>query len=91
MNLAVWAEPYGVRPAAAKAAGLRAPVCRWFRAGLLPVPARGVGHLVRDVTEVLSWMWARLCGTGAGGNRAPSTHPQLVRRPRSGVRPDGEV
>ena len=50
MNLAVWAEPYGVA---------RAPACCWFRAGLLPVPARGVGHLVRDVTEVLTWMWAR--------------------------------
>ena len=61
MNLAVWAEPYGVA---------RAPACRWFRAGLLPVPARGVGHLVRDVTEVLTWMWARLCGTGAAENRA---------------------
>ena len=82
MNLAVWAEPYGV---------VRAPACRWFRAGLLPVSARGVGHLVRGVTEVLIWMWARLCGTGAAGNRAPSMHWQLAQRPRSGVRPDGEV
>ena len=82
MNLAVWAERYGV---------VRASACCWFRVGLLSVPARAVGHLVRDVTEVLSWMWARLCGRGAAGNRAPSTHSQLVQRPRSGVRPDGEV
>ena len=82
MNLAVWAEPYGV---------VRAPACCWFGAGLLPVPAREVGHLVRDVTEVLTWMWARLCGTGAAGNRAPSTYSQVAQRPRSGVRPDGEV
>ena len=34
MNLAVWAEPYGVA---------RAPACCWFRAALLPVPAPGSG------------------------------------------------
>ena len=58
MNLAVWAERYGV---------VRVPACCWFRAGLLSVSAWGVGHFVRDVTEVLTWVWARLCGTGAAG------------------------
>ncbi len=37
MNLAVWAERNGVA---------RVTVCRWFRAGLLPVLARTVGRLI---------------------------------------------
>ena len=37
MNLAAWAERNGV----ARVTGYR-----WFRAGLLPVPARGVGRLI---------------------------------------------
>lgn len=37
MNLAAWAERNGV-------AGVTA--YRWFQAGLLPVPARGVGRLI---------------------------------------------
>jgi predicted site-specific integrase-resolvase len=37
MSLAVWAERSGVA---------RVSVCRWFRAGLLPVPAVKVGRLV---------------------------------------------
>jgi predicted site-specific integrase-resolvase len=37
MNLAVWAERNGVA---------RVTVYRWFRAGLLPVPARRVGRLI---------------------------------------------
>lgn len=37
MNLAAWAERNGVA---------RSPAYRWFRAGLLPVPARKVGRLI---------------------------------------------
>ena len=37
MNLAAWAERNGVA---------RVSAYRWFRAGLLPVPARGVGRLI---------------------------------------------
>jgi predicted site-specific integrase-resolvase len=37
MNLAAWAERNGVA---------RVTVYRWFRAGLLPVPARRVGRLI---------------------------------------------
>ena len=37
MNLAAWAERNGVARVAAY---------RWFRAGLLPVPARKVGRLI---------------------------------------------
>ena len=37
MNLAVWAERNGVA---------RVTAYRWFRAGLLPVPARRVGRLI---------------------------------------------
>ncbi len=37
MNLAAWAERNGVA---------RVTAYRWFRAGLLPVPARKVGRLV---------------------------------------------
>jgi predicted site-specific integrase-resolvase len=37
MNLAAWAERNGVA---------RVTVYRWFRAGLLPVPARKVGRLI---------------------------------------------
>jgi predicted site-specific integrase-resolvase len=37
MNLAVWAERNGVA---------RVTAYRWFRAGLLPVPARKVGRLI---------------------------------------------
>lgn len=37
MNLAAWAERNGVS---------RVTACRWFLAGLLPVPARKVGRLV---------------------------------------------
>ena len=37
MNLAAWAERYGVA---------RVTAYRWFRAGLLPVPARRVGRLI---------------------------------------------
>ena len=37
MNLATWAERSGVA---------RVIACRWFRGGLLPVPARKVGRLV---------------------------------------------
>jgi predicted site-specific integrase-resolvase len=37
MNLAVWAERNGVA---------RVSAYRWFRAGLLPVPARRVGRLI---------------------------------------------
>ncbi|HEX4587997.1 MAG TPA: IS607 family transposase, partial [Mycobacterium sp.] len=37
MNLAVWAERNGVA---------RVTAYRWFRAGILPVPARGVGRLI---------------------------------------------
>lgn len=37
MNLAAWAERNGVA---------RVTAYRWFRAGLLPVPARKVGRLI---------------------------------------------
>ena len=37
MNLAVWAERNGVA---------RVTAYRWFRGGLLPVPARKVGRLI---------------------------------------------
>ena len=37
MNLAAWAERNGVA---------RVTAYRWFRAGLLPVPARRVGRLI---------------------------------------------
>ncbi len=37
MNLGAWAERNGVA---------RVSAYRWFRAGLLPVPARGVGRLI---------------------------------------------
>ena len=37
MNLAAWAVRNGVA---------RVIAYRWFRAGLLPVPARGVGRLI---------------------------------------------
>jgi predicted site-specific integrase-resolvase len=37
MNLAAWAERNGVA---------RVTACRWFRAGVLPVPARKVGRLI---------------------------------------------
>ena len=37
MNLAVWAQRNGVA---------RVTACRWFRAGLLPVPAQRVGRLI---------------------------------------------
>lgn len=37
MNLAAWAERNGVA---------RVTACRWFRGGLLPVPARRVGRLI---------------------------------------------
>ena len=37
MNLAAWAERNGVA---------RVTAYRWFRAGLLPVPARNVGRLI---------------------------------------------
>ena len=37
MNLAAWAKRYGVA---------RVSAYRWFRAGLLPVPARKVGRLI---------------------------------------------
>mgnify|MGYP000467470256 CR=1 FL=1 len=37
MNLAVWAQRNGVA---------RMTACRWFRAGLLPVPAQRVGRLI---------------------------------------------
>lgn len=37
MNLAAWAERNGVA---------RVRAYRWFRAGLLPVPARRVGRLI---------------------------------------------
>ena len=37
MNLATWAERNGVA---------RVTAYRWFRAGLLPVPARKVGRLI---------------------------------------------
>ncbi|MDY6870362.1 MAG: IS607 family transposase, partial [Actinomycetota bacterium] len=36
MNLAVWAERNGVA---------RVTACRWFHAGLLPVPVQRVGRL----------------------------------------------
>jgi predicted site-specific integrase-resolvase len=110
MNLAAWAERNGVA---------RVTAYRWFRAGLLPVPARRVGRLilvdepigeadprartavyarvssyvqaalaaqgrervvvdaaevdddlVRDMTEILTSMCARLYGKRAAENRA---------------------
>lgn len=51
MNLAVWAERNGVA---------RATACRWFRAGLLPVPARKVGRLIpADDSSVPAWSRSR--------------------------------
>lgn len=58
MNLAAWAERIGVA---------RVRAYRWFRAGLLPVPARRVGRLIlvdepagdagaRSRTAVCAWV-----------------------------------
>jgi predicted site-specific integrase-resolvase len=77
MNLAAWTERNGVARVSAN---------RWFRAGLLPVPAQRVGRLilvdeptgaaevdddlVRDMTEILTITCARLYGKHAAANRA---------------------
>jgi len=73
MNVSAWAGQVGVSKYTA---------CRWYHAGRLPVPARRAGRqimildlgevegdLVRDMTEVLIWFCARLCGRRGAGNR----------------------
>lgn len=64
MNLAVWAERNGVAWVIAY---------RWFRAGLLPVPAQRVGRLilVNDQSRSL----------GAGGRWCTRGYRQRIRGP----------
>jgi predicted site-specific integrase-resolvase len=67
VNLREWALSQGIHPQTAY---------RWHRQGELPVPARKmgklilVGDLVRDATELLTSLCARLYGQPSAANRA---------------------
>jgi predicted site-specific integrase-resolvase len=81
MNLAAWAERNGVARVTRTVAEHRDRFCRWgseyVRTALLAhgrelvvVDSAEVGDdLVRDMTEILTSMCARLCGNRAAANR----------------------